>query len=478
MAKISNPTTFADYYGVDPADMEALGVLNPTLAVDTKLFIDPLLLGDSEHEEIRGDGVDQYVNHFETIIKLLAASTKEGDVAWRSAARLFQFHEIPFTCLGYGAASIRGSAFGKKLIRHVMQTGKEVVDLGIRDPDLFVALALFEEGIGPDRISDMTTHVLLDELVKFNSRVLSTLRVPAQRFTLLGRRVSLAANPLESSPRPVLLVPTDVLRELPLATDWDEVADAASHNADMRTRVNYHIGHIWAAKTKRDKRKLRDEALANAEAFKTLLDLLHSAENQPYNTASDPSGLRRWAEAAKSITEAHPLLLRVPGELDLDGVYNVVRQIVEQFRQLIENNGLAKSLWNGKEHLPEQYSQRLFFAVAYSYCKANNLDISPEADSGRGPVDFKVSKGFDSRVLVEVKLSTNSKLLSGYTNQLETYKRAEESLRAIYLVMDVGRMGKKDQALYKLRNEASSAGNPVSDIEIIDAVPRPSASKL
>ena len=138
----------------------------------------------------------------------------------------------------------------------------------------------------------------------------------------------------------------------------------------------------------------------------------------------------------------------------------------------------SKSLWNGDKHLPESYAQRLFFAVAYSYCRANDLDLSPEADSGRGPVDFKVSKGFNRRVLVEIKLSSNPKVVAGYTKQLEAYKAAEESIRAIFLVLDVGKMGKKDQALYKARNDAAGVGDPVSDIEIVDAIPKPSASKL
>jgi hypothetical protein len=67
----------------------------------------------------------------------------------------------------------------------------------------------------------------------------------------------------------------------------------------------------------------------------------------------------------------------------------------------------------------------LFFVVASSYCSANNLDLTPEAETGRGPVDFKISSGNHGRLLVEVKLSTSSRLLSGYTTQLELYKKGK-----------------------------------------------------
>src|SRR6202008_2938636 len=91
---------------------------------------------------------------------------------------------------------------------------------------------------------------------------------------------------------------------------------------------------------------------------------------------------------------------------------------------------------------PEKAAQRLFFAVAHAYCKANDIDLTPEADTGNGPVDFKMSSGFTGRVLVEIKLSTNPKVVAGYAKQLETYKEAEETTRGFYVMIDVGQMGR------------------------------------
>ena len=56
-----------------------------------------------------------------------------------------------------------------------------------------------------------------------------------------------------------------------------------------------------------------------------------------------------------------------------------------------------------------------------------------------------MSRGFNARVLVETKLSTNTRLVHGYESQLQTYKRSEQTMRAYYVVIDVGRMGKKDE---------------------------------
>jgi hypothetical protein len=125
-------------------------------------------------------------------------------------------------------------------------------------------------------------------------------------------------------------------------------------------------------------------------------------------------------------------------------------------------------LYHAGKPRPEKAAQRLFFAVAHAYCKANNIDLTPEADTGNGPVDFKMSIGFSGRVLVEIKLSTNSKILSGYSKQLEVYKKAEEALIGYYVVIDVGGMGRKDSQLLAKKNAAVKSHQKVAEIIFID----------
>src|SRR5690242_12148223 len=76
-----------------------------------------------------------------------------------------------------------------------------------------------------------------------------------------------------------------------------------------------------------------------------------------------------------------------------------------------ECNRLSRLLYNDdKSPRKEKAAQLAFFGIANAYCEANNFDISPEADGGAGPVDFKISKGYEYRVVVEMKLSSNSNL--------------------------------------------------------------------
>ena len=209
MARIKNPVRFSTHFGVSEEVLTRLGALNPTLNADTKLFIDPFLIPDSRQPEIAEGGHQTYRQHFERVIKLLAASKSEGDVPWRNARRLMEFPEIKGTCLGYGAQSVSGSGSGAFTTAGVMQTAKAIVDLGIDDPDLFVAMGLFEEGIGPDRISDMATNVILPDLLKFNTRILAELEIPTKKITLtskmgLATRQRFQSTHLNTIPRPQL----------------------------------------------------------------------------------------------------------------------------------------------------------------------------------------------------------------------------------------------------------------------------------
>ncbi len=483
MGRIVRPVLFSEHFAVPTSRLSELGALDPSLNVDTKLFIDPLLLVDSQHQEMNDHAQSRYEHHFGLVIQLLVASEQRGDVPWRNAERLLTFPEVKWTCLGYGGDSISGSGSGAYTRDGVMQTAATIVRMGIENPDLFAALALLEEGIGPDRISDMTTNIILPDLIAYTCRVLDRLDVPRERFDLTlqyGQQVAvhLPVNPFVATPVPVVLVPQDVLRDLPIATDWSDVADAASHNAGLRARVNHQIAEMWQRKSRKDKDAIRGWALRDRASFEVFLDMLRGANPRPYDFAGDPLGELIWHRVVAWVTEEEPLQLAHPATQNLDALTDIVRKIIDQFRFLVEERRLSEELYHRGKPRPEKSAQRLFHAVAYSYCRANDVDVTPEADTGSGVVDFKFSVGMNLKVLVEVKLSRNPALLKGYTKQLQAYKAAEETMRAFYLVIDVGSKEGWEQKLVDAKNDAAVAGNPVSEVEFVDGSRRVSASRL
>jgi hypothetical protein len=144
----------------------------------------------------------------------------------------------------------------------------------------------------------------------------------------------------------------------------------------------------------------------------------------------------------------------------------------------VEKKGLWKLLWtNAAKPAKEEVAQKVFFGVADSYCKANNLDITPEANAGPGPVDFKFSSGSDAKVVVEIKKSTSTQLVPGYFEQLKAYREAEETELGFYVVIEVDKAGTRIEKLFKKQKELKASGEVVCEIVTIDATRQASASK-
>lgn len=477
MAKIKDPILFSAHFALNPKALRKLGVFDPILNADTKLFIDPLLLKNSQHNEIKNAARLSWCKHFEDIIKLLRVSKVTNDLAWRNARKRFIFHEITGTCLGYGSNTIRGSGFGNALTDQVLGTASQIVAMGIEDPDLFVLMSLFEEGIGPDRISDMTTNVITKDLISFTERICTKLEIPIESFCVGIHTGQLPRNPTQKQRVPIILVPTDVLRDLPVAMSREDISRVVFENEMLRHGVSVQVGDIWKNKTRQEKSVLRKLMLSSPAAFDSLISTADKAKKTPYDEDADSKGILAWRPIRESIARDHPFELVLSKAPTIKELFALVRKIVKQFQTLVEDKGLWKQMYHDGTARLEHNAQMLFFAVADSYCKANDIDLSPEVDSGNGPVDFKLSKGYNDRVLVEIKLSKSTKIVTGYTTQLEIYRNAEGTTQAIYLILDVGSMGNKLKQLQIQRNKLEKDGHPVSEIVVVDALPKVSASK-
>jgi len=195
MKKIKSPVRFSEHFDVSQTKLDEIGLLNPILNLDTKLFIDPMLLSESVHPEMQSAAhtIDEY---FDVIIKLLINSNGKDDIAWKTACKKFIFREISGTCIGYGKG-IRGSGWGKVTAEKVTKTAKEIIDFGIIDPDLFIVIPLLEEKIGPDLISDMVTNIIINDILDFNERILKQLEIQSEVFKFGSRVVKLPLNPTE-----------------------------------------------------------------------------------------------------------------------------------------------------------------------------------------------------------------------------------------------------------------------------------------
>ncbi|MCY0856451.1 hypothetical protein [Cupriavidus sp. D39] len=309
-----------------------------------------------------------------------------------------------------------------------MGTIHEIVQAGVKDPALFELVGAFEENIGPDRISDMIARIIIQDLIAFTQRVCSDCGIPMEALPVVRGepKEDMPRNPLTGTA--VILVPRNVLRDLPVAEEFGDIYWITQQNDQLRKEMNQILGDSWGKATVTEmKYALRKSFISQPDALREVIEAYLKGQRDHYDFEEDRSGEVAWYRASRQVVDNVPLPLKLSEQPPLDEVEGVVLTICNHFKKLLEDNQLCKLLYdkNGqRKH--ESAAQLLFFGVASAYCRANNLDLSPESDGGRGPVDFKVSRGFEGKVLVEIKLTSNSQLVHGFERQLPIYQQAEK----------------------------------------------------
>ncbi len=94
-------------------------------------------------------------------------------------------------------------------------------------------------------------------------------------------------------------------------------------------------------------------------------------------------------------------------------------------------------------------------------------------------MDFKFSKGYASRLIVEVKLSTG-RVVHGYERQIKVYEDASAPDHSILLVVRVGtqrQLELKLKEVSKVETRKTATGERVPEVLVVDATRKPSASK-
>jgi hypothetical protein len=456
---------------------------NPILSIDTQLFIDPFLLYAGEY----GHFVDchkEVISFFNSVFKLVARSQgNKSSILWKKATGLLYFPEVAELCLGYTDAGTKGSGSGGHFVKVITEALWEAIKAGLKEITHFEEIGIIREGIGADRISDITAGIIRKYLALYTKDVCerhgiqtSVARYPRGYYDVSAERwlpleIDLPKNSYNG--RPILLIPRKYLRSLPTinAEDFWEYC-YCNENETLRAEYGQDI-------TKRvDKKTIIDFARRHPEERSHYIAETQHHKPIPYDFNRDSKGLIQWYDASAHYCSQNPLSLKVSSVPDFE---NAIKSMVEEYKQYVENNEGWRLLWNdNRTPRKESAAQLLFLGIVKHYCKPNDIDISREADIGRGPVDFKVSHGYQLRVLFELKLAKNSKFWNGLEKQLPKYQEAEDVKVGYFVVVvysdkDIEKLSGIQKRVKKI-NE--NTGYEIKII-IVDARSNPpSASKL
>ncbi|WP_249694665.1 chromosomal replication initiator DnaA [Stappia sp. WLB 29] len=475
MTTFSNPLLFSQHFKIDPKNLADAGLIDPFLTVDTQLFVDPILLGKSEHRLIREDGYRSFCAHFQRVIRLLAMCKREGDPAWKAAQQQMSLREAPANGLGYGTSDRPGNSRPNELRDVILRTAKEIVELGTQDPEMISLMGFFEENVGPDTISDLTSRVIQPQLARLTNEFCDPLGIPLKVSDATPDIALPHYTNAGGKERALVLVPSDIVRELPVARSWDDIEAAIDANALIRQRVNALLASIAQPTVADRKEALRSAAMQSKDVFEAFIAAVKESATY-YDPNIDALGYYR----IKEILQGDLNLFRSDQKYDVSKGVNEIKKVVldtiERFAHHIEKGNLWEALWIGDKPKKERAAQLIYFAMSDCFCEANDIDISPEANMGGGPIDFKYSKGYHARVLVEMKRSMGQ-VVHGYNRQLEIYKNASGTDHGFFVILDYGGLGNKLENIQQTRRERLARGEPASEIVVIDASKKASASK-
>lgn len=468
--------SLGDYHSTDPSDFEKTGALDPILGIDTRLFIDPSLIKHTRIAELSGC-TGKIENYFSDVLRIIKQIAKESDIFWRRADKLLTFPEVHGLCIGYSSHSTSGKGTGPQKRHRLLDSLMQLTQAGCNDHRIFDLVGAFEDGIGPDLISDMIAKIIIDDLICYTQHVCSDLAIPMMP---LPYSRSFPPEDLPFDPttnRPIILVPKEILRDLPVAETFADIAWISAHNEKVRENLNKLVAGSYRSMTASErKEQVKMTFIEHPDVLAQVLKAYDDVGAKFYDFADDPAGETIWYQISRKLPKSHALSLTLANNPTPSQVYEVVEKICTHFKKLVEDNQLCNLLYDKhgqKKH--ESAAQLLFFGIASAYCGANNLDLSPESDAGRGPVDFKVSSGLAGKVLVEIKLTSNQKLAHGFETQLPIYQAAEGTQKGIYLVINNG--GITESRWSAFSDLVAGSGKHAPRVIVVDGIKRQSASK-
>lgn len=163
-------------------------------------------------------------------------------------------------------------------------------------------------------------------------------------------------------------------------------------------------------------------------------------------------------------------------ENDKKTSWEVSLLVLERFKDFTEHNKGWELINRSQSNMTEKVVQKLIQLIGKDICDRYDADMSFEPNEGPGPVDMKISRGTD-KTIVEIKLSSNSQYMHGFTDQIEQYARAEKCNQRIFVYVKNECHPNRDKNIQDKYNEEKEKGSNPPFLFVVDALPKQSASK-
>lgn len=435
---------FTDYFGVSEAVLEKHGAFNISLVTDLPLFIDPFLLFNSAKPEYQAlhDDIIRY-------LRFLRTKSEQGGISLALIKAWYSFGEVKQNWLGFCETSNTGRGLGKDFARaldanliHVFQNfGHEKITKGSH----LEKLCLIKTGVGRDMISDFTTNLIKDYLLSYtamfsqehiSSELVRSFTVPRSYFSYDMERWMPKTYRLPFCEDDfVILTPKDILTKddtwinhSDMFHNFEEIPDAVE-NDQLRGEINNYFYKMIPRDREPPKDDYQEAVSSTLAKFPELIDYYIKLKEETGDEAVASSALKVWESNLIYIRQfgslADLLQRTTPFYMIPGNTLDETREKIYFFKDIIENKGGHRIFYgSGGEPIKQERDVHILFRLVWH---GTPSDVSREVDDGRGPADYKISRGATDKTLVEFKLASNTHLKRNLLRQLELYEKASDA---------------------------------------------------
>lgn len=474
---------FSDYFDVNPNIIEEYGAVNISLINDLPLFIDPFLLFNSENPDFQAIHTDMinYLRFLQEQAQQYETLSKGMSQAW------FRFSEVKQTWLGFSETGNSGRGMGDDfangLFVGLTSIFKDFANEVVTKSPHMEKLCLISPNVGRDKISDFTTNFAKSYLLNYTQEFAKKYLDPKYCQPKMITHVSFNWNthtwqsgmfylPWYQDDY-VLLTPKDILtrddtfiNRSDMLKSIEDIALAIPDEA-LRFELNQYFSEILRHGKKLSKTEKKQMTELFICQHPGIIDyyLKYKEDHQEEATSVSRDNVQAVQHLFNDQTERLINLLAVNTLFYqvIPDAHDEAKKRVEYLKHVIENLD-GYRLFYQHDGIPikrESDLQVIYRLVWYG----SPLDVNREVNNGRGPVDYKVSFGKNNATLVEFKLASNTKLKQNLARQVDVYKSASETNRAIKVILFF--TDAECEKVNKVLNELGLAGNP--DIFLIDA---------
>ena len=432
---------FSDYFNVSPDILDKYGAFNISLITDLPLFVDPFLLFNSKKREYQRlhDNIIRY-------LRFLKDKSTAGLVNPALLKSWYHFSEIKENWLGFcisgNTGRVLGGDFAQALNENLRKLfsdfGSETVTKGSH----LEKLCLIKEGVGRDTISDFTTNLIKEYLINYTQ---TFAKKHIDRSLRREKAISRVSFNYETETwqsgifdlpilgdKYVLLTPKEILtkdetwiNKPDFFRQFDRIPEAIENN-QLRAQIDNYFRTILPKKpTQKDEHRA---AAMVALKYPELFDYYIKYKEDHGDEAVKKSSLDVVDSKAVYINQ-FGTLVRMLSEITAFYTFHgntseEALKRIEFLKDVIENKGGHRIFYHKGKPITREDDIHILYRLTWF---ATPSDISREVNDGRGPVDFKSSRGSKDKTLVEFKLASNSKLSRNLQKQLEIYKKASDA---------------------------------------------------